>query len=74
MNLALLGMLVLFGCTSIEKVWVKDGATDADYRTDAEDCRMEAEAAPGMGQVGYTYSMCMNRKGWHIEERPIKKE
>jgi hypothetical protein len=66
-------MFVLLGCTPIEKVWVKDGATEADYRTDADDCRMQAYAAPGVGQVGLAYSTCMQRKGWQIEERPVKK-
>ena len=75
MRKTLLVMLVLAGCASTEKVWVKDGAGQQDFHTESGQCRAQAFSAPGMPmmQVAIIYSSCMQGKGWYTEERPIKK-
>jgi hypothetical protein len=67
-------VLLLAGCaTQPQYVWVKPGATEADFNTDVGYCRAQAFGVPGaMGnllQVAAVQSACMQGKGWNTEER-----
>jgi hypothetical protein len=52
-------------------VWVKPGATAADFRIDHGQCTAQAFSIPNapLIQVAIVQSQCMRGKGWVIEER-----
>lgn len=72
----LLIVLLLAGCATTEKVWVKDGASQQDFHADAGQCKAQAFGVPGamfnQMQVAIVYASCMQGKGWYTVERPIR--
>lgn len=74
MKKALLAILVLAGCVTTEKVWIKDGASQQDFYAESGQCKAQAFSAPGMPmmQVAIVYASCMQGKGWHTEERSLE--
>ena len=75
-NIALMGAvaLCLAGCAPT-RVWVKPGATQADFNTDEYSCEKDARQSGyfGTGFVGVAnmqgfYSRCMVAHGWHFQQ------
>lgn len=68
-------LLLLGGCATTERVWVKNGASDQDFYMDRGQCQAQAFGSPGMYtmQVAIVFSGCMQGKGWYTEERPIQR-
>lgn len=64
--------LLLTGCATTERVWVRPGATDQEFYMDRGQCQAQAFGTPGMYtfQVAMVFQSCMAGKGWHTEERP----
>ena len=67
-------LVLLAGCaTQSDPVWVKDGASRADFDSDLGYCRAQAFGVPGaMGnllQVAIVQRSCMEGRGWHLEQR-----
>ena len=83
MKSLLFALVILAGCAPTTKdVWVKQGATQQDFFTDADQCKAQAFSAPGMPmaqapgmpmmQVENIYNSCMQGKGWHTETVPVE--
>lgn len=75
MKLICLFVLLLAGCATTERVWVKDGASQQDFYMDRGQCQAQAFGAPGMNtlQVSLIFNGCMQGHGWYTEERPIQR-
>jgi len=80
-------LVLLSGCAA-ERVWVRAGATDADWKRDRYTCVQESRTAWGGGGTGVAgavaideargdaqrqadelFAMCLEARGWHVEER-----
>lgn len=61
----------LVGCATTEQVWV--GGSNFDM--DQGQCHAQAFSVPGASamQVALVYNSCMRGKGWHLEDRPIRR-
>jgi hypothetical protein len=72
---SLLAILLLAGCATTERVWVKPGASDQDFFMDQGFCKAQAFGAPGMYtmQVAMIFASCMNGRGWYMEERRVER-
>ncbi len=59
--------LLLSGCTT---VWLKDGATMANFANDKQQCALYANHLT-VTAVAYAFkfSECMHERGWHKEQR-----
>lgn len=71
----LLVLMLLAGCATTERVWVKNGASEQDFYMDQGQCRAQAFGTPGMYtmQVALVYNSCMQGRGWYTEERPVQR-
>jgi len=72
--LALIGCVVLFGCAPT--IWVKPGATQADYNRDSYGCEKDARQSGyfGGGLIGAVNmeqfeERCMVAHGWAKERQ-----
>jgi len=73
MKRVLVAALILAGCTTTERVWVRPNASQESFKRDAAQCSAQASSAPGSPAMQATtaYNSCMHNKGWYIEERRI---
>jgi uncharacterized lipoprotein YmbA len=66
----LLAALVMTGCAggAGERVWVKTGATQADFDQDMGQCTAQAWSVPNAGavQLLVVQQSCMRGKGWQV--------
>lgn len=67
-------LLLLAGCATTERYWVKPGSTPQEFYADEGQCKAQALGAPGMYtmQVAMVFNACMQGKGWYVEERPAR--
>ena len=82
-SMILAGLLILSGCgSSTRTVWLRDGATEMEFRRDRYECSRENQwAAGGSGLPGALaiqeakanaergFRECMEIRGWTREER-----
>lgn len=75
-KLALAALLaaILGACATTERVWVKPGSTDREFNMDAGQCRAQAYSVPNAPpmRIAIVYASCMQGKGWHMEDQPIR--
>lgn len=61
--------VTLFAACGGPGYWAKPGATQQDFKTDQEQCDVQALSLsdPNGLFLAEIYDSCMQRKGWHIE-------
>jgi hypothetical protein len=65
----IVALCLLAGCAT-RKVWVKDGASDQEFRIDQGQCQAQAKSAPNPMNEGGVFTGCMRGKGWTIIKVP----
>jgi hypothetical protein len=65
-------LLLLAGCATTERVWVRPGASSQDFHMDSGQCRAHAFSgyAHSLAQRVVVFESCLQGKGWYTEERP----
>ena len=57
-------LVLLAGCAP--NIWHRDGATQADYKSDKLACEKEANSA---GYGHNVFNICMNSRGYSLKKR-----
>ena len=71
-KILLVATLLVTGCATTERVWVKPGSSDQDFYVDSSQCKAQGASVPmvSMFQLVMVYQNCMGGKGWYTQEVP----
>lgn len=63
-------LLIATACAT-PKQWVKQGASESDFRLESADCKARAFSIPNAPpvQIAIVYNECMQSKGWQTEPK-----